>query len=93
MCSLTYMGQIQSLGCAKAYLYVFHSHGINVKDLWMSAMTCWQKGGEVFRSNGRVYSVDQQLYINRQVCSAWQMGIILGQVVDGLIFQIGFQIF
>ncbi len=78
--SYSYIGQIQSIGCMLAYLYVFQSHGINIKDLWMSAMTCWNRHGGVFTSNGRDYSVEEQLYINRQACSAWQMGIIFGQV-------------
>ncbi|KAI1707298.1 e1-E2 ATPase domain-containing protein [Ditylenchus destructor] len=74
-----YIGQIQSLGCFLAYCYVFWSHGINISDLWMSALTCWHKYGETFYSNGRAFTVDEQLYINRQACSAWQMGIVFGQ--------------
>jgi hypothetical protein len=43
-----YTGQIQSLGCFLAYCCVFWSHGIAIGDLWMSALNCWQKGGDIF---------------------------------------------
>lgn len=52
---------------------------VTVLDLWMSALTCWHKYGETFYSNGRAFTVEEQLYINRQACSAWQMGIVFGQ--------------
>lgn len=78
--SYTYTGQILSLGCLLSYLYVFWSYEINIKDLWMSALTCWKKDGDIFYSNGRAFSVEEQLYIGRQATSAWQMGIVFGQV-------------
>lgn len=78
----TYTGQFQSLGCLLAYCYIFQSHGINISDLWMSALTCWQKNGAIFYSNGRAFSVEEQLYIGRQATSAWQMGIVFGQVTE-----------
>uniref|UniRef100_A0A915DYZ5 Cation-transporting P-type ATPase N-terminal domain-containing protein n=1 Tax=Ditylenchus dipsaci TaxID=166011 RepID=A0A915DYZ5_9BILA len=77
--SYIYTGQIQSLGCLLSYCYVFWSHGINISDLWMSALTHWQKNGDIFYSNGRAFSVEEQLYIGRQATSAWQMGIVFGQ--------------
>lgn len=40
----------------------------------------WKAGGLNFTSNGRTFSVEEQLYINRQACSAWQVGIVFGQV-------------
>jgi hypothetical protein len=46
----------------------------------MSATKSWTPGGEVFISNGKTFSVEEQLYINRQACAAWQMGIVFGQV-------------
>uniref|UniRef100_A0A914QTV3 Uncharacterized protein n=1 Tax=Panagrolaimus davidi TaxID=227884 RepID=A0A914QTV3_9BILA len=45
----------------------------------MSALESWQEGGKDFLSNGRTFSVEEQLYINRQACSAWQVGIVFGQ--------------
>jgi len=78
--SYVFIGQLQSLGCVLAYLYVFWSHGITMGDLWMSSIKSWQKDGEPFHTaSGRTFSVDEQLYINRQACSAWQMGIVFGQ--------------
>uniref|UniRef100_A0AC34F4S3 Cation-transporting P-type ATPase N-terminal domain-containing protein n=1 Tax=Panagrolaimus sp. ES5 TaxID=591445 RepID=A0AC34F4S3_9BILA len=77
--SYLYAGQIQSLGCFLSYCCIFWYHGINISDLWMSALECWQEGGKDFVSNGRTFSVDEQLYINRQACSAWQVGIVFGQ--------------
>ncbi|KAE9547551.1 hypothetical protein FO519_009236 [Halicephalobus sp. NKZ332] len=74
-----YGGLIQSLGCFLGYCVVFWTHGIAVTDLWMSAMTHWQEGAPDFVSNGRSFTWEEQLYINRQACSAWQMGIIFGQ--------------
>lgn len=74
------IGQLQSLGCLLAYCRVFWTYNINIRDLWMSGLTCWQKNGDVFYSNGNSFSVDKQLYIGRQACSAWQMGIVFGQV-------------
>uniref|UniRef100_A0A914QDV6 Cation-transporting P-type ATPase C-terminal domain-containing protein n=1 Tax=Panagrolaimus davidi TaxID=227884 RepID=A0A914QDV6_9BILA len=77
--SYTYAGQIQSLGCFLSYCCIFWYHGINITDLWMSALESWQEGGKDFSSNGRTFSVEEQLYINRQACSAWQVGIVFGQ--------------
>ncbi|KAI3420118.1 hypothetical protein GPALN_003443 [Globodera pallida] len=77
--SYAYTGQIQSLGCFLAYCWVFWSHGISISDLWMSALNSWKPDGETFFSNGKAFTVEQQLYIGRQACSAWQMGIVFGQ--------------
>uniref|UniRef100_A0A1I8AYZ5 Cation_ATPase_N domain-containing protein n=1 Tax=Meloidogyne hapla TaxID=6305 RepID=A0A1I8AYZ5_MELHA len=77
--SYVYTGQIQSLGCFLAYCYVFWCKGINILDLPWSALNCWKKGGDIFRSNGHEFSVEQQLLIGRQATSAWQMGIVFGQ--------------
>ncbi|KAL3101482.1 hypothetical protein niasHT_020801 [Heterodera trifolii] len=77
--SYAYTGQIQSLGCFLAYCCVFWYHGIAISDLWMSALTSWKPDGVAFASNGKSFSVEQQLYIGRQACSAWQMGIVFGQ--------------
>uniref|UniRef100_A0AC35GNQ9 Cation-transporting P-type ATPase C-terminal domain-containing protein n=1 Tax=Panagrolaimus sp. PS1159 TaxID=55785 RepID=A0AC35GNQ9_9BILA len=75
----SYAGQIQSLGCLLSYCCIFWYHGINISDLWMSALESWQEGGKDFLSNGRTFSVEEQLYINRQACSAWQVGTVFGQ--------------
>uniref|UniRef100_A0AC34G273 Cation-transporting P-type ATPase C-terminal domain-containing protein n=1 Tax=Panagrolaimus sp. ES5 TaxID=591445 RepID=A0AC34G273_9BILA len=77
--SYTYAGILQTLGCFLAYCCVFWSHNINIADLWMSAIDSWQDGGALFTSNGRTFSVSEQLYIGRQACSAWHMGIVFGQ--------------
>ncbi|KAF7632326.1 Cation_ATPase_N domain-containing protein [Meloidogyne graminicola] len=77
--SYIYTGQIQSLGCFLAYCYVFWCKGINIFDLPGSALNCWKKGGDIFRSNGLEFSVEEQLLIGRQATSAWQMGIVFGQ--------------
>ncbi|KAL3100665.1 hypothetical protein niasHT_020944 [Heterodera trifolii] len=77
--SYAYTGQIQSLGCFLAYCCVFWYHGIAISDLWMSVLTSWKPDGVAFASNGKSFSVEQQLYIGRQACSAWQMGIVFGQ--------------
>ncbi|CAK5081638.1 unnamed protein product [Meloidogyne enterolobii] len=86
--SYIYTGQIQvniggwtgpSLGCFLAYCYVFWCKGINILDLPFSALNCWKKGGDIFKSNGHEFSVEQQLLIGRQATSAWQMGIVFGQ--------------
>jgi len=49
----------------------------------MSAFTDnhWQKNAKDFvsASTGHSFTVDEQLYISRQACSAWQMGIVVGQ--------------
>jgi len=72
-------GQVQALGCVLSYCYVFWSHGISIRDLWMSALVSWKRDGEVFYSNGLSFSVEEQMYIGRQATSAWQMGIVFGQ--------------
>uniref|UniRef100_A0A914PZW4 Cation-transporting P-type ATPase C-terminal domain-containing protein n=1 Tax=Panagrolaimus davidi TaxID=227884 RepID=A0A914PZW4_9BILA len=88
--SYTYAGQIQSLGCFLSYCCIFWYHGINISDLWMSALESWQEGGKDFLSNGRTFSVEEQLYINRQACSAWQVGIVFGQYSNfALIAELG----
>uniref|UniRef100_A0A914DNI5 G-protein coupled receptors family 1 profile domain-containing protein n=1 Tax=Acrobeloides nanus TaxID=290746 RepID=A0A914DNI5_9BILA len=49
----------------------------------MSALDHWKpvkEGGTIFYSNGRNFTVDEQLYIGRQACSAWQVGIVFSQV-------------
>lgn len=78
--SYLWPGQLESIGCFLAYLYIFVHNGIRVGDLWMSAVDSWRPDGQPFHSNGRVYSVAQQMYIARQACSAWHMGIVFGQV-------------
>lgn len=76
-------GQVQALGCVLSYCFVFWSHGISIRDLWMSALVSWKRDGEVFYSNGLSFSVEEQMYIGRQATSAWQMGIVFGQVGRG----------
>lgn len=78
--SYLWPGQLECIGCFLSYLYIFHHHGIAVSDLWMSAIDSWRPGGSVFHSNGHAFSVDEQLYMLRQACSAWHMGIVFGQV-------------
>ncbi|KAI1723202.1 e1-E2 ATPase domain-containing protein [Ditylenchus destructor] len=77
-----YNAHIQAIGCFLAYCTVFWNHNINISDLWMSALDSWKHGGAPFISNGRTFSVEEQLYINRQACSAWQVGIVFGQVFN-----------
>ncbi|KAH7695126.1 Protein CATP-2, partial [Aphelenchoides avenae] len=72
--SYLWPGQLESIGCFLAYLYIFVHHGISVGDLWMSAVDCWRPDGQPFHSNGRVYSVPEQMYIARQACSALAHG-------------------
>uniref|UniRef100_A0A914CEV4 Cation-transporting P-type ATPase N-terminal domain-containing protein n=1 Tax=Acrobeloides nanus TaxID=290746 RepID=A0A914CEV4_9BILA len=74
------VGQLQSIACFLAYCCVFWSYNINISDLWMSATKSWTPDGEIFTSNGVSYTIEKQLYINRQACAAWQMGIVFGQV-------------
>lgn len=81
--SYFYIAHIQVLACFFSYWYIFYSHGIALSDLWMSAMDHWKlekDGGKPFFSNGRWYTVDEQMYIGRQACSAWQVGIVFSQV-------------
>lgn len=77
--SYVYAGFIQSAGAFLCYCIVFWSHGIAIKDLWMSALTHWQENAPDFHSNGNVFTWEEQLMINRKAASAWQMGIVLGQ--------------
>uniref|UniRef100_A0A914C717 Cation-transporting P-type ATPase N-terminal domain-containing protein n=1 Tax=Acrobeloides nanus TaxID=290746 RepID=A0A914C717_9BILA len=74
------VGQLQSIACFLAYCCVFWSYNISIADLWMSAINSWTPGGEKFTSNGVSYTIEEQLFINRQACAAWQMGIVFGQV-------------
>lgn len=80
--SYGYGGLIQSLGCFLAYLVVFWTHNIPIKDLWMSSLDYWKEGAQDFcPTNGReCLTAEEQLYLQRQACSAWQMGIVFGQV-------------
>uniref|UniRef100_A0A915DWP8 P-type Cu(+) transporter n=1 Tax=Ditylenchus dipsaci TaxID=166011 RepID=A0A915DWP8_9BILA len=75
-----YTAHVQTLGCFLAYCAVFWSHGINISDLWMSAMDYWEHDAPVFVSNGHKFTAAQQMHINRQACSAWQIGVVFGQV-------------
>uniref|UniRef100_A0A915EEG3 P-type Cu(+) transporter n=1 Tax=Ditylenchus dipsaci TaxID=166011 RepID=A0A915EEG3_9BILA len=75
-----YTAHVQALGCFLSYCVVFWSYGIKISDLWMSALDSWKHDGVPFTSNGMTFSVAEQLYINRQACSAWQIGIVFGQV-------------
>jgi len=74
-----YTGQIQALGCFLCYCSVFWSYGISIGDLWMSALDSWKEGGLPFTSNNITFTVQEQLYINSQARSAWQIGIIFCQ--------------
>ena len=78
--SYLFPGQLQSIGCLLSYCFIFWYNGINVHDLWMSALVSWKRNGEVFVSNGREFTWEQQLAIQRQATSAWQVGIVFGQV-------------
>ncbi|KAE9547419.1 hypothetical protein FO519_009368, partial [Halicephalobus sp. NKZ332] len=78
--SYGYAGLIQSVGSFLAYCVVFWTHGIALKDLWMSGMTYWQEGAPDFVSNGNSFTWEEQLSINRKACSAWQMGVVFGQL-------------
>ncbi|KAI1704572.1 e1-E2 ATPase domain-containing protein [Ditylenchus destructor] len=76
-----YTAHIQAIGCFLAYCTVFWSYDIKLSDLWMSALYAWKDDGIAFTtSEGRTFSVEEQLYINRQACSAWQIGVVFGQV-------------
>ncbi|PAV71365.1 hypothetical protein WR25_24339 isoform C [Diploscapter pachys] len=75
-----YLGFLQAIACFLSYCYIFWSHGINISDLWMSALDHWKADGTNFTSNGHTFTVDEQLYINRQAVSAWQVGIVFGQM-------------
>ena len=64
----------------------WHINSINSTDPYCLR----QKNGEIFyNSAGRAFSVEEQLYINRQACSAWQMGIVFGQVLPNSILLQG----
>ncbi|PAV74836.1 hypothetical protein WR25_27326 [Diploscapter pachys] len=75
-----YLGFLQAIACFLSYCYIFWSHGINISDLWMSALGHWKADGTNFTSNGHTFTVDEQLYINRQAMSAWQVGMVFGQM-------------
>jgi hypothetical protein len=47
----------------------------------------WEIGSTNFTSNDRTFSVEEQLYINRQASSAWQVGIVFGQVRKTLLLE------
>ncbi|KAI1703335.1 e1-E2 ATPase domain-containing protein [Ditylenchus destructor] len=82
--SYIFPGQLQCLGCFLAYLYVFHSHGIGLKDLWMSALDNFHKSADLYYSNGKIFTLQEQMYISRQACSAWHMGVVFGQFFNVL---------
>uniref|UniRef100_A0AC34F342 Cation-transporting P-type ATPase N-terminal domain-containing protein n=1 Tax=Panagrolaimus sp. ES5 TaxID=591445 RepID=A0AC34F342_9BILA len=77
--SYGYGGLIQSIGCFLSYMVVFWMHDIAIKDLWMSSLDYWKEGAQDFVSNGHHFNAEQQLHIQKQACSAWQMGIVFGQ--------------
>ena len=51
----------------------------------MSALDHWKVNGSEFTSNGHTFTVDEQLYINRQAMSAWQVGMVFGQVRERVV--------
>ncbi len=61
----------------------------------MSALDHWKADGTNFTSNGHTFTVDEQLYINRQAVSAWQVGMVVGQVRERVtrIKEYNFQMF
>uniref|UniRef100_A0A915DZB5 Cation-transporting P-type ATPase C-terminal domain-containing protein n=1 Tax=Ditylenchus dipsaci TaxID=166011 RepID=A0A915DZB5_9BILA len=74
-----YTAHIQVLACFLAYCSVFWSYDIKIADL-MFTLHQWKPDSPDFVSNGHVFSAAQQVYINQQACSAWQIGVVFGQV-------------
>ena len=71
---------IEGIGAFFAYYYVFYSYGIPLSDLWMSSIDHFQKDAPDFISNNQTFNVEQQMYMQRQACAAWQMAIVFGQL-------------
>uniref|UniRef100_A0AC34Q312 Cation-transporting P-type ATPase C-terminal domain-containing protein n=1 Tax=Panagrolaimus sp. JU765 TaxID=591449 RepID=A0AC34Q312_9BILA len=78
--SYGYAGFIQSFGAFVAYCIVFMTYGIHLPDLFMSSVTYWQDNAPDFVSNNHTFTWQEQMHINRQACSAWFIGIVIGQL-------------
>jgi len=75
-----YTAHIQALACFLAYMAVFWGEGMSIGDLWMKTPKHFVPHGEVLFAGGRNITVPQQLHMSRQAASAWQVGIVFGQV-------------
>ncbi|KAI6180538.1 Cation-ATPase-N domain-containing protein [Aphelenchoides besseyi] len=73
-----YTAHIQSLACFLAYM----DNGIGIKDLWQSS-TVWnvEHGNQTVTFNGHQFTPNQQDHISRQARTAWQIGIVFGQLM------------
>ncbi|KAI6206384.1 Cation-ATPase-N domain-containing protein [Aphelenchoides besseyi] len=74
-----YTAHVQSLACFLAYM----DNGIGIGDLWQSS-TVWnvEHGNQTVTFNGHQFTPNQQDHISRQARTAWQIGIVFGQVSE-----------
>ncbi|KAH7704171.1 P-type ATPase [Aphelenchoides avenae] len=75
-----YAQLFEALAGFLSYCCVYWTHGINVRDLWMTDLTPWKVDPRNLTSNGVVYDIPTQLAINREASAAWMVGIVVVEV-------------
>ncbi|PIO66862.1 cation transporting ATPase [Teladorsagia circumcincta] len=71
-----------TIGCIAAYLSVYWYHNITFKDLLFTAEHHWKIGAVNFTtSDGVVYDEAQQLFIKGQAAGAWQVVLVMSQIL------------
>ncbi|KAI6242092.1 Cation-ATPase-N domain-containing protein [Aphelenchoides fujianensis] len=74
-----YTAHVQSLACFLAYMSVYWDNGIGIGDLWM-VNTQWENEKAVLTYSGHDFSFHDRELISREAMSAWQVGIVFGQI-------------
>ncbi|KAL3997338.1 HAD ATPase P-type IC family protein [Acanthocheilonema viteae] len=81
--SYAFIGTIITVGCIVSFLFVYQYHNIELSDLLFTADNYWSRESENLTiSNGNVLTSTEQVYIKGQAAAAWQITLVVSQLLS-----------